>query len=161
MVLVRAVCPADWPTMRDIRLTALRDAPDAFAATHQEEAAFAEADWQARITGGGTFLAYLPEVCASEPVGMAAGFRPAPKVTELVAMYVRPPARGRGVGQALIEAVIDWAAKQHTSSVHLWVNETNSHARLLYERSGFMLTGDRQPLPANPSLIELAMTRTL
>jgi hypothetical protein len=35
------------------------------------------------------------------------------------------------------------------------------HARALYERCGFALTGEHQPLPSDPSLGEVAMSRTL
>jgi ribosomal protein S18 acetylase RimI-like enzyme len=45
--------------------------------------------------------------------------------------------------------------------VHLWVTETNPHARALYERLGFTPTGERQPLPSDPSIGEIAMSRTL
>jgi ribosomal protein S18 acetylase RimI-like enzyme len=45
--------------------------------------------------------------------------------------------------------------------VHLWVAESNRSARLLYERCGFRPTGERQPLPSNPQLPEIAMARSL
>jgi GNAT superfamily N-acetyltransferase len=160
MVLVRETAQEDWRALRGIRLHALRDAPDAFASTHEREAAFGEADWRRRISGKGTFLAYLPEVSASEPVGLIGGYEPAPGVVELVSMYVRPKARGRGVGEALIAAVAGWARARHAASVHLWVTETNSRARLLYERCGFELTGERQPLPSNRDITEFGMSRT-
>ena len=57
--------------------------------------------------------------------------------------------------------MIDWAAARNATSVHLWVTETNKPARLLYERCGFTPTAERQPLPSNPSLAELAMSRPL
>ena len=38
--------------------------------------------------------------------------------------------------------------------MHLWVTETNK-ARLLYERCGFAVTAERQPLPSNPALGEI------
>ena len=65
-------------------------------------------------------------------------------------MYVRPRGRGRGVGEALVAAVIGWAAARRATSVHLWVTETNAPARALYQRCGFALTGERQPLPSDP-----------
>jgi GNAT superfamily N-acetyltransferase len=162
MVLVRETVPDDWRALRDIRLTALRDAPDAFASTYAEQAAFGEAEWRDRVARGGTFLAYVPEVSAFDPAGLAGGYsREEPGVIELISMFVRPEARGRGVGEALIVAVIDWAAARYATSVHLWVTETNSHARLLYERSGFSPTGERQPLPSKPAIGEIGMTRRL
>jgi len=39
--------------------------------------------------------------------------------------------------------VMRWARAQGASIVHLWVTETNKHARLLYERCGFTLTAER------------------
>ena len=37
MVLVRETVMADWQAWRDIRLQALRDAPDAFGSTYAEQ----------------------------------------------------------------------------------------------------------------------------
>jgi GNAT superfamily N-acetyltransferase len=161
MVMVREVVAEDWQALRDIRLEALRDAPEAFGSTYEREAAFVEADWQRRIARGGSFLGYLPEASASSPAGLIGGYLEEPGLVELVSMYVRPQARGRGLGEALVATVIDWAAARNAGSVHLWVTETNSPARLLYKRCGFTLTGERQPLPSNPALGEIAMARPL
>ena len=108
MVQIREVGADGWQAMRDIRLAALRDAPDAFASTYEREAAFAEADWQRWIAGGGNFLAYVPELGIA-PAGIAGGFEAEPGTIELVSMWIRPDARGHGIGQALVETVIGWA----------------------------------------------------
>ena len=156
--MVRETVTADWQAWRGIRLQALRDAPDAFSSTYADQVLLGEAHWRQRVTGGGLFLAWLPEVSASEPTGMAGGYQETPGVVELISMFIRPQARGRGVGVALIDAVIGWARARDASSVHLWVTETNSRARLLYERQGFTVTAERQPLPSNPALGEIGMT---
>jgi hypothetical protein len=57
MVVVRETVAEDWQALRDIRLTALRDAPDAFAMTYAEQVVLEEQDWLARIARGGSFLA--------------------------------------------------------------------------------------------------------
>jgi GNAT superfamily N-acetyltransferase len=158
MVQIREVGADGWQAMRDVRLAALRDAPDAFASTYEREAAFAEADWQRRIAGGGNFLAYAP-VLGAAPAGIVGGFETAPGTVELVSLWVRPQARGHGIGQALIQAVVGWARAKGISRVHLWVAENNGHARLLYERCGFAPTAERQPLPSNVDLIEIGMAR--
>jgi GNAT superfamily N-acetyltransferase len=165
MVMVRETVPGDWQALRDIRLEALKSAPSAFGSTYEQQAAFGEADWLRRIARGGNFLAYLPEASeageAGEPVGLIGGYPETADVVELVSMFVRPRARGRGVGEALVAAVLDWARERAAKTVHLWVTESNDHARALYERCGFELTGERQPLPSDPHQDEVAMARPL
>jgi GNAT superfamily N-acetyltransferase len=160
MVEVREIGPDDWRALRDIRLDALRDAPYAFSSTYVREMMFTEADWRCRIAARGSFLAYLPELGAM-PTGLAGGFEDGPGAFDLVSMWVRPQARGRMVGAALVAAVVDWAHARDAPALHLWVTESNKPARMLYERCGFTPTGERQPLPSDPRLAEIGMTRPL
>jgi ribosomal protein S18 acetylase RimI-like enzyme len=44
----------------------------------------------------------------------------------------------RGVGDALIAAVVSWAKRQHAQRVMLAVVPGNTHAIELYRRSGFI-----------------------
>jgi GNAT superfamily N-acetyltransferase len=161
MVVVRTATMEEWQVLRDIRLDALRDAPNAFGSTYAEQAASAEADWRRRISRGSTFFAYVPEVNRDQPAGLVGGFQEKPETVELVSLWVRPQARGLGVGEALVAAVVKWARARNATSVHLWLTETNQHARVLYERCGFSPTGERQPLPSNASLREVGMIRPL
>jgi GNAT superfamily N-acetyltransferase len=161
MVVVRTAAMEDWQVLRDIRLDALRDAPNAFGSTYVEQAASVEADWRRRISRGGTFFAYVPEVDGNEPAGLVGGFQENQGTVELVSLWVRPQARGLGVGEALVAAVINWAKARNATAVHLWFTEMNFHARMLYERCGFSPTGERQPLPSNTDLMEVGMIRPL
>jgi GNAT superfamily N-acetyltransferase len=165
VVEIREVTPADWEVMREIRLAALREAPYAFGSTYAREASFTQEQWLARLHDrAATYLAYLPGV--AEPAGIAgvyiegdddAGNR-SPGV---VSMWVRPAARGQKVGEALVEATADWARQRGFGVLHLGVTETNAAARRLYERCGFTLTGERQPLPSDPALLVIGMRRPL
>ena len=159
MVLVRATTLDDWQAMRDIRLEGLRDAPDAFASTYDRETAFEPDEWHRRAARDGSFFVFIPGL--AEPAGLVGGFEQEPGVAELVSMFVRPQARGHGVGEALVDAVVAWAKDKGAASVHLWVTESNKPAIRLYERCGFTVTPERQPLPSNPALGEIAMTRPL
>ena len=161
MVVVRAATMEEWQVLRDIRLDALRDAPNAFGSTYAEQVASVEADWRRRLSRGGTFFAYVPEVNGDEPTGLVGAFQGNPGTVELVSLWVRPHARGLGVGEALVAAVVDWARARNARSVHLWLTETNRHARILYERCGFWPTHERQPLPAKPDLTEVGMIHPL
>jgi ribosomal protein S18 acetylase RimI-like enzyme len=154
VVLIRELAPDDWQALRDIRLTALRDAPSAFGSTY---ASFGEPEWRGRLRPeSATFLAHLPEV---SPAGLAGVIGEDPGTAELVSMWVAPAARGRGVGEALVTAAAEWAKGRDYREVHLWVTESNAHAQALYERCGFTPTGERQPLPSDPSVLEIGMRR--
>jgi len=146
----------DWAACRDLRLAALADAPLAFASTLQREQEFTEAQWRAGLGRRAQFAAYLAE----RPVGGAAGVRwDDPATADLVAMWVRPQARGKGVADLLVRAVVDWADGQGHAKVRLWVSEGNEPAVRLYLRHGFARTGEVQPHPNEPASREFAMVR--
>lgn len=160
MVLICEIAADDWQLMRDVRLTALADAPYAFGSTYAREVAFTEAQWRGRIDERSvTFLAY-DESDDVTPAGLA-GVIVEDSAPDVVSMWVRPSFRGRGVGASLIEATSSWAKAHSFPTLFLWVTESNAPARRLYERCGFTLTGARQPLPSDPSLQEVRMSRAL
>jgi GNAT superfamily N-acetyltransferase len=119
---------------------------------------FSEQDWLRRFVGSGNFLAYAPGA-GPAPAGLVGCFAAGPGTTELVSLWVRPHARGLGIGSALVDAVLRWARGHGHGRVHLWVAETNDSARGLYQRCGFTPTGERQPLPSNQQITEIAMAR--
>ncbi len=60
---------------------------------------------------------------------------------ELISMWVAPFARGRGVGDALIAAVIEWGRRERAARIALDVVESNEHAVALYRRHRFIDAG--------------------
>jgi ribosomal protein S18 acetylase RimI-like enzyme len=164
MILVREVTPDDWEPLRDVRLAALADAPHAFASTYAREAAFTRETWRGRLSSERSVTFFAREEPANEvaadltPAGLA-GVYVEDGVADLVSMWVRPAARGLGAGEALLEAAAAWARARDFGALFLWVTESNEPARRLYERCGFSPTGERQPLPSDPSLTEIRMSR--
>ena len=159
MVFVREISADDWELMRDVRLAALAEAPDAFGSTYAREVVFGEEQWRGRISDRSvTFFAYTDPVAS--PAGLA-GVYVEDGVADLVSMWVRPGFRGLAIGEALVEAAASWAKARDFRTLYLWVTDTNDAARRLYERCGFTATGEQQPLPSNPALTEIRMSRAL
>jgi GNAT superfamily N-acetyltransferase len=159
MVLVREITADDWELMRDVRLSALAEAPHAFGSTYAREAAFTEELWRGRVNERS--VNYLAQVApGQEPAGLA-GVHVEDGAAGLVSMWVRPGCRGLGVGEALIEAAAAWTRARGFGTIFLWVTEPNAAARRLYERCGFTATVERQPLPSDPSVDEIQMSRGL
>ena len=67
---------------------------------------------------------------------------PAPELEShayITNVYVRPVARGEGIGQALVEAALEYCREQHVDSVILWPTQ---QSRTLYARNGFAVPSD-------------------
>jgi len=67
-----------------------------------------------------------------------------PPEGELMNIAVDDAYRGRGIGSALMEAVLEKASALGTESVYLEVRESNAAARHLYEKYGFSVIGRRR-----------------
>ncbi len=136
----------DWLRLRTIRLLALQEAPDAFARTYAEESAFPPKDWRARLSGeAATFVAVIDAADAGLATG--APWRGRDGVAGLFGMWVAPEARGRGVGRALVAAVVDWSRTGGFERLVLNVADDNRAAIGLYTRAGFEPTGATATLP--------------
>jgi GNAT superfamily N-acetyltransferase len=167
--LIRRVEPDDWATLREARLAALADAPYAFGSTLAREEGLAEADWRRRITRSAYFMAWRDGQRAgiaagiSEQAARAAGADDAqPGTAHLVSMWVDPVARGRGVADALVQAVCRWAHDDGAERVQLWVTDVNGRARAFYRKMGFASSGRRQLVrPQEPDHWEEELARPL
>jgi ribosomal protein S18 acetylase RimI-like enzyme len=135
------VAEADVEKLRAIRLEALNAHPEAFSADPDYESARPIELWREAIAKRAWFAA----VEGSEWLGIAAfshdtHSRKTAHLGSLGAMYVRAKARGKGVGDALIEAIFEEAAKE-VEQITLTVNAENKPAIALYERHGFRVYG--------------------
>lgn len=153
---VRRAALGDEPVLREIRLQALSDAPDAFGSTYERELARSASDWQRWMSPGVTFILYEPAGAR----GIVAGVRDEtdPAVVHLMAMWVHPTTRGSGAAGELVSAVVAWAVSVGAKLVRLKVIQGNNRARRLYERMGFCPTG-HEAVRERDGLIEIEMDR--
>jgi GNAT superfamily N-acetyltransferase len=144
-VLIQRLTTADGPRLRDIRLRALLDAPDAFVTTFEESAARPPEYWTEQLANLATFVAVSEE----GDVGLVRGgpYVGKPAAAILLSMWVAPKHRGSGVGDALIDSVIGWARAEGYKRLLLDVGNANAHAISLYERKGFKSTGQASSYP--------------
>src|SRR5207247_10899464 len=94
---VRRTEPGDWRALREVRLAALADSPDAFGSTLDREGDVDEDHWQTWVTGegwGGDVATFVADDGAGF-VGMATGFHPEdePATVHLFAMWLRTERR--------------------------------------------------------------------
>ena len=162
---VRRVRLDDVGVFRDVRLRALRADPAAFAssyATEIDRPLDTWTTWVALSAQGPDQAMFLAED-GDEVIGLAGAFRleDHPRTMHLIAMWVEPAHRRRGVGQQLTAAIVTWARSADADTVMLWVVDHNEAADKLYRQAGFEPTGVSQPLPSNPDLVEHQMALSL
>lgn len=163
---VRRIRVDEWFRLREIRLEALADAPGAFITTLSEAEAQPDTVWRERARSGafGGNQTTMLAIDGERTVGMAIGvLRPSLSrdVAPIVSVFVSPPLRGRGVGEALVVAVERWAWEQGAVRTSLWVVDTNDAARRFYERIGYRATRDRQKITVPPVRWETCLVKDL
>ena len=147
--VLRRLTPDDWAVLRDVRLRALADSPDAFGSTLEREQSFDEKEWRRRSVRP----VWVADV-DGRPVAMAGAFSD-DGVLQVWGMWTDPAHRGRGHAHALLDALVARAVADGTP-VSLHVNVANPVARAVYERYGFVGTGHLEPLrPGSEQRIEL------
>jgi ribosomal protein S18 acetylase RimI-like enzyme len=140
-VTVARITADDIAKLREIRMEALTKHPEAFSADPDRWAAFTEQQWRDMVASRAWFAARDGERWLGiAAFGREGHSKKTDHIGSLGAMYVRPEARGKGVGDALIGAALEEAAK-HVEQLILTVNAENKSAIALYERHGFRVYG--------------------
>lgn len=147
-IQTRRLSQADATIYREIRLEALRLAPNAFGSTFEAEYSQPLSWFAARLEAAAVFGA----LCGEDLCGIAGFFaKQGPKDSHkgaLWGMYVRPEMRNLGMGRQLVEAVIEHA-RAYVEILQLNVVSGNETARRLYNKLGFLEYGiERNALKA-------------
>ena len=156
---VRRAGPADWETLKAVRLESLFDTPEAYGSTFAESSTWPDARWRQAARDWTYFLAEHDD----QAVGMASGGvnDQWPGTGWLYGMYVTPSARGTGAAQSLVDAVGQWATGEGFHQLYLHVTASVSRARAFYEKAGFRSTGDTITMDRDPSITLVTMVREL
>jgi ribosomal protein S18 acetylase RimI-like enzyme len=139
-LMIRPLRADEAELYREIRLEALRLHPEAFGASFEEESARGVVWFAERLAANTIFGGFRGEALLG-----TAGFMPETGLKRahkghLWGMYVRPEARGSGLAQGLVAAVVDHA-RGRVEVLLLSVTEGNVPARRLYEAFGFAAWG--------------------
>jgi ribosomal protein S18 acetylase RimI-like enzyme len=164
-LLLRPYRRDEFELLRDLRVRMLEDAPDAFTITADAERSRPVSWWKERLQSTCSDprrLALVAEI-DGEPVGSVLGVIDAMhrKLAHLYALWVTPEARRAGVATALIEAICEWARERGAKDIELSVTVGNDGATALYERCGFVDTGEREPLRTGSPLQLMKMRAAL
>src|SRR3989344_319726 len=135
--------PKDWRLIREIRLEALTQEPQAFNSTFEEVSSYPESYWEEKMVSKKDIFAFA--MCRNRIIGVMnltiGEDGEAEDVAVVHGAYVTKDFRGLGIGKVLLNFLIDEVTNNNKiKTLKLWVKESQLLARKLYEGGGFKFT---------------------
>ena len=144
-MLIRTLTPEDAAAFQTLRLRGLKECPEAFASSYEEEAGTPLEEIERRLKPK-TDSAIVGAFRQDELVGLTGvqreGMAKLAHKAFIWGVYVAPEARGNGVGSKVVGHALKYAAESlGVRQVNLGVNTKNSPAVALYGKLGFVQYG--------------------
>ncbi len=140
-----------WQDYRDLRLLALKEEPQAFGSVYKIELGQSDSKWQERLQsyqeGKQQWMVFAR--FGKELIGMVGAWQSPDDMqnmqANLMATFVVPNQRGRGIGTQMLTLLIDEIKRSNRVSVlKLEVNPEKESAVKLYVKAGFQKMGEKQ-----------------
>ena len=151
--------------LRELRLRALRESPGAFGSWYGREVELDGSHWDAMAAASEVARTEIVFVAEEDDawLGMAGGYllEGDPEGAGLWGMWVAPEARRRNIATHLADSVAAWARARKALRLDLSVTDRAEAALALYERLGFVPTGEREPLASDPEVVKIGLSRLL
>lgn len=143
MKIIQDKSLARWEEYRNLRIQALKDAPQAFLDDIDEAERRPKEEWQDKSKN-----VYFAEE-NNKLIGMIAAYQDKRSklkhILNIVSFYVLPEYRGQGVGKALLMKIIDEAKQiEEVKKLQLGVITTQESAYQLYLSLGFKKVGEQK-----------------
>ncbi|QDO89866.1 GNAT family N-acetyltransferase [Ornithinimicrobium ciconiae] len=144
-ISVRVLEEENWSEYREARLRALKESPEAFVASAEEEESYDEARWRDRMQRSRRLLAEQDGALLGV-VSVGSHKIEEPGVGELFGLWVEPARRGTGVARKLLEAAAAQARNDDLKQLIYWVGTDNGPAVAFASSFGFRPTDNRRPM---------------
>ena len=135
--MIRLTKEEDWEILKTVRLESLLDSPDVFSATYAIAEKYSESQWRDRAAHR-TQNQYILAIEGTRAVGIIGGTQNPALEFNMVAMWVNPEFRGKGIAGILISAMKELAISQGHSRIMLSVSPHNLRAVRFYSKHGFV-----------------------
>ncbi|HEO1363237.1 TPA: GNAT family N-acetyltransferase, partial [Legionella pneumophila] len=137
---IKRVMQEDWELWKSFRLEALKNSPENFGSSYEEEVHMSDADFQNGLSKGFVLGVFVDDLLVS-----CVGFYTFNSLKTkhrgvLWGMYTRLEYRGKGIATALIQTLIQHA-RTCVTQLHLTCVVSNFVARAFYQKQGFRIYG--------------------
>ncbi len=149
----------DWEAMKDLRLKALKENPEAFARTYEEEVVFPDDIWKSRTASASEGKERICYLCfdGNHAVGIAGSSKHKQKagVSVVNGVWVDPICRGTGAAISLMDSLASWATSIGMQTMEGYVTRNNERALAFYRKYGFEITEVTTSLERDPSIVSV------
>jgi ribosomal protein S18 acetylase RimI-like enzyme len=162
-VELRRLRAGEAARIRELRLRALQESPEAFGSCYEHELELPAEHWERLADASeraATEIVFVGEE-DGEWLGMAGGYLldGDPDAAVLWGMWVAPEGRRRMLASHLADSVAAWARARKALRLDLCVTDRAEAAAALYERLGFVVTGERRPLDRDQEIVQISLSR--
>jgi RimJ/RimL family protein N-acetyltransferase len=139
---IRKIDQKEWQSWKEIRLEALKDAPDSFLSTYEEEVESKDQFWIDQVKNNDVIIAFVenkPVGCCVFSIDKRSRMN---HIAVMWSMYVGPSIRGTGSGYKIVRFIQDYG-RGKVKQIHLDCNASNHNAADLYRKCGFRVYGTK------------------
>lgn len=145
-IIIRKLQPHESTVYREVRLACLKNVPQFFGSTYEEEVLNPKFFFETHIENDSPDHVMFGAFDREQLIGITGFNRMARKRAshrgELVQVYVEPGYRGQNIGEKLLRYVLDYGFTQEgIEQIQLSVIASNKTAIRLYEKLGFKSFG--------------------
>ncbi len=155
-----------WQQYKEVRLRALKEDPQAFGASYDDNAKYTEEEWRRRLINAENsdrnWLYFAEENKTLKGMIGAYMEKESKDTATVISVYVPLEERGRGISKLLMQKLLDeLSSKQYLKKVALTVNKDQIAAVNLYKKFGFVVKGQQNFKMGNgKDAIEYVMEKT-
>ena len=155
---IQVLTGQDPSRLKSLRLSALKDTPDAFGAKHEDELLLSKTQWQERLVN--------TQWCFVVADGVDVGLLAVDKADKdrnsdcwLSSWWISDAFRGQGVAALMMDWVIKLSQENEWKIIGLGVWPENLRARSAYKKLGFVEADKPLPSRSKPGQMYLGMYR--
>jgi len=136
----------NWQAYKELRLQALKNAPQAFADSYSKEVLLPDCEWQTRLEQNGKSSWFVFACRGGKLIGMTGAVQSEADKREYSATichtYVDSLFRKQNVSDELLNTLLKTLQNNKIEIAHLFVSQSQRGAIKLYKRCGFKIAGE-------------------
>jgi ribosomal protein S18 acetylase RimI-like enzyme len=137
---IRRISESEWKVYKNLRLEALRLAPEAFSSKYSDNIIIADEEWKKRVSKYATDINACNLIAWKDDLALGMVTYINEEQPSMYQMWVNPSFRKLGIAEKLVSTLQEWLKDSGQKTLICSVYKNNFAALNLYLRLGFYQT---------------------